>query len=207
MERVEIIKGPTSIIGGAVEPGGFVNRTVKTPLDENFTEATLQSGTFDLWRAAADANMTIGKSGAAVRLVALAHTGGEFVDDTDRDRYSLLPSIKFDIGDDTTITTFLNLQHEKGREYMGFPVYANGDVPDIPVDRFFGGTGGGYERDHAGMHVDGVHKFLDGLKLNAKAALGYSDYESRNIYAYASNGLPVAPSASSATVGAIRTWS
>ncbi|HEY8065139.1 MAG TPA: TonB-dependent siderophore receptor [Methylosinus sp.] len=53
-ERVEIVKGPGSVLYGRIEPGGFVNVVTKRPQEEFKAEITQQLGNWGLARTSAD---------------------------------------------------------------------------------------------------------------------------------------------------------
>lgn len=54
VERVEVLKGPTGIIGGTSNPGGLVNIATKEPVDREIRELTLRHGTYAYSTAAID---------------------------------------------------------------------------------------------------------------------------------------------------------
>lgn len=47
LERVEVLRGPSSVLYGQNAPGGLVNLITKRPLDKPFHEVMLQGGSFD----------------------------------------------------------------------------------------------------------------------------------------------------------------
>ncbi len=53
-ERVEIVKGPASVLYGRIDPGGFVNVVTKRPQEEFKASATEQVGNWGLSRTTAD---------------------------------------------------------------------------------------------------------------------------------------------------------
>ncbi len=72
-ERVEVLKGPASVLFGAVQPGGLVNIVSKRPRPELFGELGLTVGNFGFRQVTADVGTPLAKdSKAAFRLNALA---------------------------------------------------------------------------------------------------------------------------------------
>jgi iron complex outermembrane receptor protein len=53
-DRVEIVKGPASVLYGRIEPGGFVNVVTKRPQEEFRAEIMEQAGSWGLSRTTAD---------------------------------------------------------------------------------------------------------------------------------------------------------
>lgn len=60
IEQVEIVKGPASILYGAVLPGGAVMSVSKTPLDHPHADVSLTLGQYDFRRGVLDAGSTLG---------------------------------------------------------------------------------------------------------------------------------------------------
>jgi len=60
VERVEVLKGPASVLYGRIEPGGVVNLVTKRPLGERRAEATAALGAFGEARAEADLTGPLG---------------------------------------------------------------------------------------------------------------------------------------------------
>ena len=71
VERVEVLKGPASVLyGGAVSSGGVVNVVTKAPVDGTFVRTGLTGGNFGFFRSTLDANQgdVAGNGKLAVRL-------------------------------------------------------------------------------------------------------------------------------------------
>lgn len=63
VERVEVVKGPSSVLYGQVAPGGTVNYITKRPGTQASTSVNAQMGTQSFWRTSLDVNQPlIGKS-------------------------------------------------------------------------------------------------------------------------------------------------
>ncbi len=56
VERVEVVKGPSSVLYGQVAPGGTVNYITKRPGAKPFTSVNAQVGTDSFWRTSLDLN-------------------------------------------------------------------------------------------------------------------------------------------------------
>jgi len=54
LERVEVIKGPSSVTFSSADPGGTVNMVTKKPLTESYNEVSVSAGSFGTLRATAD---------------------------------------------------------------------------------------------------------------------------------------------------------
>src|SRR3954463_10613193 len=54
VERVEVVKGPASVLYGQVAPGGTVNYITKRAQPKPFTSVNLQAGNYDFFRGTID---------------------------------------------------------------------------------------------------------------------------------------------------------
>ena len=54
LERVEVLKGPASVLYGQGMPGGIVNLVTKRPTETSSREVQLQYGSFERYQAAFD---------------------------------------------------------------------------------------------------------------------------------------------------------
>src|SRR3954469_1385536 len=59
VERVEVVKGPSSVLYGQVAPGGTVNYITKRPGAKSFAVWNGQVGTYDFWRTSLDLNQPL----------------------------------------------------------------------------------------------------------------------------------------------------
>jgi len=196
IERYEVLKGPSSIVGGASEPGGVINRIMKTPQRETFATLEAQGGSFGLKRGVADLNsVAFENARLRGRLIVAAEDGGEFVDDIDARQITIAPSAELDLFDGSgTLLLSGRYQEFDGSSYPGFPFLANGDAPDISRTRNIGGgsaNGASTEFSGGNAQIEYEHNFLSGLTLSAKGRYEISDNEGLDIYAYRYGGVPV----------------
>jgi iron complex outermembrane recepter protein len=59
VERVEVVKGPSSVLYGQVAPGGTVNYITKRPKGRVATVVNAQAGTHNFWRTSVDVNQPL----------------------------------------------------------------------------------------------------------------------------------------------------
>ncbi|MCC5603297.1 TonB-dependent siderophore receptor [Nostoc favosum] len=105
IERVEVLKGPASVLFGLGAPGGVANVITKKPLREPFYEIRATAGNFDTYRGAIDLSGPLNDSKTVLyRLNASANTVGSFIDFFKRDTYLVAPSLTWQIGERTTLT-------------------------------------------------------------------------------------------------------
>jgi catecholate siderophore receptor len=101
-ERVEVLKGPASLLYGTVEPGGVVNFVSPRPTADSFASGGVEVGSYDDVRGTLDGSYRFA-SGVGVRLPVAARRFDSFRDDVDDNRsIGLTPSVEIPIGERTT---------------------------------------------------------------------------------------------------------
>jgi iron complex outermembrane receptor protein len=118
IERIDVLKGPSSVLYGRSNPGGLASLTTKRP---EFT----QSGRFDLSVGNNDYKSTgfdvTGplNENIAYRLVGMAKDTDTQVDHVDETRYALMPSLALNLDEDTYLNLYAYLQHDPNGGYHG----------------------------------------------------------------------------------------
>ena len=142
LERVEFLKGASSVLYGASSPGGIINTVSKRPTGERLREINLQAGNLNHRQLAADIGDKLTEDGSlSWRMVALSRdedTGTDYIPNNSR---YFAPSIKWQPSADTSFTVLAHYQERKSAYRYGLP--ADGTlVPTvfgkIPSNRFVG---------------------------------------------------------------------
>lgn len=167
LDRIEVLKGPVSVMYGAASAAGIVNRISKLPLDEAHHEVELQYGTFGRKQAAFDFGGPVNDE-IDYRLVGLARAGeGSY--DIDDDRYLLQPSATWKPSDDTTFTIYgLAQKSETGASAWSY--LQDNDV-FLYTDPDFNGQK--VEQYQLGYQLE--HEFESGLTFRQNARAGDVD--------------------------------
>ncbi|XEY01665.1 TonB-dependent receptor [Tistrella bauzanensis] len=138
VERVEVLKGPASILYGALEPGGIVNYVTKRPQDVAAASVEQQVGTDRLLRSSADLTGPLTADGDLLYRLNLAYTdAGSFRDEMEVERLAVAPSLLWRMSDDTELLIDLSAVHEEQPYDTGMPLDANGK-PLVDRDTYFG---------------------------------------------------------------------
>ncbi|MGZ5051944.1 MAG: TonB-dependent receptor [Methylobacter sp.] len=137
MDRVEVLKGASSVLFGRGSTGGVINPIAKKPLkDKTFAEADFTYGNYDFKRTTLDAGTKLNDS-IAVRLNGLYQDAGSFRDYNHTNRWGIAPSVRFDISKDTDVTLHYLHQEEDSVYDYGVPM-VNGKPAAVPVNQFYG---------------------------------------------------------------------
>ncbi len=102
IERVEVLKGPTSSLYGSGEPGGTLNLVTKQPQFKPAQNYEVEVGNRDRYRVAADVTGPLGEN-VAGRLIAVGDHQGSQRAFVDSQRYLLAPSLTWTLGANTVI--------------------------------------------------------------------------------------------------------
>lgn len=103
VERIEVLKGPSSVLYGQMEPGGTVNVVTKQPLNDYQGEASMEYGSYDKRRATLDVTGPISDSVRA-RLNLAYQEGDSSVDSLDYRRVFVAPNVTMDLTETTNLT-------------------------------------------------------------------------------------------------------
>jgi iron complex outermembrane recepter protein len=79
VDRVEVVKGPASVLYGQVAPGGTVNYITKRPGAKPFAVWNGQVGSYDYWRTSLDLNQPLAKDKLLFRMNASWENGLEYI--------------------------------------------------------------------------------------------------------------------------------
>ncbi|MEM9809791.1 MAG: TonB-dependent siderophore receptor [Pseudomonadota bacterium] len=135
VERVEVAKGPTSVLfgGGTGAPvGGLINIVTKTPQKEAFAKIGLRAGSFETVAPNIDINIPLGDK-AGFRLPAEYFRSDDFIDEVEIERITLKPSLGLALTDTTDALLRVGYNRVEQLEYVGLP----SQVADLPgVDPF-----------------------------------------------------------------------
>ena len=162
VERVEVVKGPASVIYGQGEPGGRVNLVTKKPLDEARYAADVTAGGFGFVRPTIDlsAPITDDKS-VKVRLNAAYQREGSFRDFfVDSERKFFAPVGTWEISPKTRLTVSGQYAEQRNQFDRGVVALGNG-VADVPNSRYLGEKFSTFEANQTRLRYLLEHNFND----------------------------------------------
>ncbi len=142
-ERIEVLKGPSSILYGQNGPGGLVNYVSKRPTTDPIREVSLQGGSFGRVETHFDFGGAIGEgTDWSYRLTGVGRSSGSQVDFVDDDRFFIAPALTYSPDEDTSLTILGNYQRDRagwGLQFMpALGTVFDNDGRKIPIDRFLG---------------------------------------------------------------------
>ena len=180
-QRVEVLRGPASVLYGQATPGGLVNVVTKRPPDELLAELELEAGSFDHREGKFDIGGPIaGNDKVLFRLTGLARDSETQVDFIDDDSLFIAPALTLRPWEDTTFTILTHYQEDRtGATNQFLP--AVGTVLDnpngtIPTDRFIGEPEfDTFDRDSLSLGYLFEHRFDETFTIRQNARYDYLD--------------------------------
>jgi iron complex outermembrane recepter protein len=185
LERVEILRGPSSVLYGASTVGGQVNLVSKRPQAETRREMNLQYGSYDHKQVGIDLTGPMNETGSVLyRLVAMANDRGTQVDFTNMRKWFIAPSLTFIPSEDTSLMLLANFQrNDTDGATSAFPPHSGTILKNpngkIPTRRFTGEPG----YDHHDLAYNALgwefkHDFNEiwSFRQNARASQSKLDY-------------------------------
>jgi iron complex outermembrane recepter protein len=136
IDRVEVLKGPASVLFGNLEPGGVVNVITERPLP--FAQYILEGsvGSYGFLQPAIDLTGPLNQDGTVLYRLNVLYEGSDGFRDYDRNvsRIVVAPSLSWDISDRTNLTFDVVYLDEERPFDRGIPAIGN-RVADIPRER------------------------------------------------------------------------
>ncbi len=134
LEQVEVLRGPSSALYGAANPGGLVNAVTKRALPGSFGEGRL--GVDENGRAYGGIDVNRGTERLAFRLAVSGRVGETAVDDVEDDGYAIAPSLTWSPDPQTTFQLYGNILADRtnGQNFLPY-VGTEQEAPFGYIDR------------------------------------------------------------------------
>jgi iron complex outermembrane receptor protein len=188
--RVEIVRGPASVLYGQGSIGGLVNLVSKVPEFRTGGELNLVYGSYDRKEVLGDVNLAV-TDRLAIRAVGRVRDADTYVDHVPDDRVMFAPSIRWQPTMSTDIVlTGLYQEDDTGSTSQFLPIVGtfrpNPANPGARLDPYTFVGKAGWDR-YAGRSLQGggsiVHHFSDAVRVSLKARYIDSDLEYFTHYA------------------------
>lgn len=121
LERIEVLRGPTSVLYGMSNPGGIVAMVSKRPAYTPVREIQFKMGSDNLMQTGFDFGDTLDDMGVyAYRITGLARSSDEEQGLSRQRRFAIAPSFSWRPDENTTFTFLSNIQNEPEVGYYGW---------------------------------------------------------------------------------------
>jgi catecholate siderophore receptor len=186
LEQVEILRGPNALLFGRGGTGGILNRvTKKGTIGSTFGGGQIAIDTFGEFSVQGDINLAAGEN-VAVRLNAAYESLNNHRDFYDGDRIGFNPTVRFALGQATTLDlSYEFADHERFID-RGIPTGSDGRPVEAFEDIVFGDPQDNYTTLEAHLlRANLQHEFSENVKGNFNAFYGDYDKVYANYYASA----------------------
>ncbi len=136
VERMEIVKGPASVVYGAASPGGIINLVSKRAKANTPNYVELLGGSWKRWRLEGQVAGALNSSGS-IRAIGLAahEEAGSFMKNVNSSKTVVYGGVDADIADGLTGYVHGGYEHYRRTAFDGIPTLADGSP--APVNRSF----------------------------------------------------------------------
>jgi catecholate siderophore receptor len=147
VDRIEVVKGPASVLYGRGSSGGIVNRITKSPVPEGvLAEIATMGGSYGTKRLAMDFGMPFFREQLTFRITGAAEDSGTFRHDTGVSRYALSPSLLWQPSDRTQFVFQSDNLYDDRIPDRGIPSF-NGSPASVDKATYYGDPSSDYLRN------------------------------------------------------------
>jgi iron complex outermembrane receptor protein len=188
LSRVEVLRGPSSVLYGSTTTAGLINMVSKRPQEQELHEIGVQYGSFNRKQVQTDHTGKITADGQWLyRFVGIWRDSDMQTDYVPDNRIVAMPSITWRPTKDTDWTVIATYQKDRTGSSIAFlphsgTIFANPNGK-IPVDRFASEPGfDRYQTETKSIASIFQHRFGDVFKVNQSTRYSYVDGVYNTLY-------------------------
>lgn len=181
LERVEVLRGPASVLYGQAAPGGIVNMVSKQPTDDPYHDIGIETGNRNRIQTSFDFGGPLTDDGVwSYRLNGLGRRADEQFDFSKQQRIVLAPTLSWKPDEDTKLTIYGFYQNDPDNNFAGW-LPAEGTLFPGPAGRirrnFFLGDPNydDYDRQQYMIGYNLEHRFSDALTVRQTLRYSHMD--------------------------------
>ena len=172
IERVEVVKGPSSVTFSSVDPGGTINMVTKKPLKEARREVSATTGSFGTLRGTVDFTGPLNESKTLLyRFNAAVQEAKSFRDLVQNNAFLITPSITFLPNETTALNVEMIYSNGVGNLDRGQPIFGaiNGefDLNSTPISLNVGATNDFFKSKEFMIMGNFTKKLSENIGFNA----------------------------------------
>lgn len=188
LERVELMRGPTSVLYGKSNPGGIISMVSKRPTTEPLHEVQFKMGTDNLYQTGFDFSDALDDNGEfSYRLTGVARSNDQQQVNAKQKRYAIAPSFTWRPDDKTNFTFLSYFQNEPQTGYYGW-LPKEGTVQPLPngsrigTDFNEGAKNNTYSRNQKMVGYSFEHGFDDTFTLRQNLRFSEMKTAQQSVY-------------------------
>lgn len=196
LERVEVLKGPSSALFGNASPGGVLNRVTKKPLDQPANSVSFTTGSFNTLRALADFTGPLSEDKSLLYRLNIGYENSNSFRDLQFDKNIVFaPSLSFLPNDKTRVNFDLIYTGFKGVLDRGQSTFEN-DLYSTNIKQSINSANDYLNEETYIVTTSLNHQFNDRFSFSAShIRTGYtedlSEHRSANRYASSADGTTI----------------
>lgn len=163
IERIEVIKGPASLLYGRTEPGGAINLITKQPLTEPLSVLEQQTGSFGRIRSQVDAGGPVADTSQLFYRLNVAYEHQDSFRGIPNKRLFMAPVVRWDPSETTSATMYAEHLDSRDHHDSGLPVIG-ARLPPVPITRTLESGSEVHTLDWR-LGLKGSHAFENGLNV------------------------------------------
>lgn len=173
LERVEVIKGPSSVTFSSADPGGTVNMVTKKPLQEKRGAVSFSTGSFSTLRSTIDLTGPLNEEKTLLyRLNAAYQEAKSFRDVVNNNAFLIMPSFSYVPNESTALNVEMIYSNSVGNLDRGQPIFGaiNGefDINSTPISLNVGASNDHYKNNELTLTTSFSKRFTDNFGFNAQ---------------------------------------
>ena len=173
LERVEVIKGPSSVTFSSADPGGTVNMVTKKPLKEKRGAVSMSTGSFGTLRSTIDFTGPLNEEKTLLyRLNAAYQEAKSFRDVVNNNAFLITPSLSYVPNESTALNVEMIYNNSVGNLDRGQPIFGaiNGefDINSTPISLNVGASNDHYKNNELIFTSSFSKRFTDSFGFNAQ---------------------------------------
>lgn len=191
LERVEVLKGPASVLYGQTPPGGIVNYVSKRPSAAAQNEFFVQGGNDARFRSGFDVGGKLDDDGKVrYRLVGVGQRRDGPQHGVESANFSVAPAFSFDLGDATRLTVMAKYRHDPAAGSYGSLPYEGSVAPLPDGDRikrsFYDGDKGynHFDRTARRLGIEFSHAFNEHVSFRQHLRYGLDEVDYHSVYGW-----------------------
>lgn len=186
LERIEVIKGPASVLYGQTVPGGLINQVSKRPQTDARNEIEVMTSSLGGVQVSADFTGPLDKDGDwSYRLVGQGRNLGSQIDKERNRQFMLSPSLTWSPDEDTSVTVYgfhqkVNPENFSGRFYPAFGTLIDNPAGQIPTSTHMGDYLSNANRFDADLYTAGYelsHRLNETWTLRQNVRYSYAEQD------------------------------
>lgn len=196
LERVEVLKGPSSALFGNASPGGVLNRVTKKPLDKPANSVSFTTGSFNTLRALADFTGPLSEDKSLLYRLNIGYENSNSFRDLQFDKNIVFaPSLSFLPNDKTRVNFDLIYTGFKGVLDRGQSTFEN-DLYSTSIKQSINSANDYLNEETYIVTTSLNHQFNDRFSFSAShIRTGYTEdlleHRSANRYASSADGTTI----------------